>query len=331
MFLINMLLTDWIGKNIGRTVSVEFFRKQTHGKEETTMDEGGELLGVFPVPTKSGVYLIKVKGMTDTVFYPTRLRYCEEIKDGLVFYDGALQRETVLRILPTLPKSIKEQQILSEFEKLKAELGSEIYQKVRNLSAGSRSSIAHQAAEELWQTKDERVIRFVILGLSQEFSRGYANYWTMAGAVLSKFSKKLPRVVQENVLEALLSGYKDFDCIAYMLVSPDIMKMGHLPLVKSFDKNAVEPLIEAFKKANKYTKSNLAEALGVLGDARAVPALIGALLSDDEVPITRMNSAKGLGEIGDKRALEPLTQLLEHDYEGLRNAVKSALEKISPK
>ena len=323
-----MLLTEWIGKNLGKIVCVEFFARQTHGKEEVTMKEGGELLGIFPVPTKGGVYFIKIKGMTDTVFYPARLQYCEEIQDGLVFYDEAIRRECIIRTLPTTDTRIREQKILSEFKRLKEELGSEIYQNVQNLSAGKYSSLAQQAAEKLWQTKNEKVIRFVILGLSQGFSRRYANYWIMTGLVLSKFGKDFSKSVQENVLEALLSGYKDYDSVAYMLVSPDIMKMGFPPLVKFFNENATEPLIEAFKKANKNTMYYLAKALGVHGDSKAVPVLIQALLNEDEVPLTRINSAEALGKIGDKRAIEPLTQLLDHDRQSLRKAVKSALEII---
>ncbi len=53
---------------------------------------------------------------------------------------------------------------------------------------------------------------------------------------------------------------------------------------------------------------NVAVALGNIGNAEAVPALIGAL--DDDEPLVRGHAAWALGQIGSAAALEALQRRL---------------------
>ena len=77
---------------------------------------------------------------------------------------------------------------------------------------------------------------------------------------------------------------------------------------------------------NKYAKKKAAEALGEIGDARAVEPLILAL--KDEYWEVRRRAAEALGEIGDARAVEPLKKALNDESRGVREAARDALEKI---
>ena len=72
-----------------------------------------------------------------------------------------------------------------------------------------------------------------------------------------------------------------------------------------------------------------AEALGQLGDKRAVDPLIKAL-SDDHYWV-RLSAAMALGQLGDKRAVDPLIMVLSDDYSGVRKAAKAALKKLGYK
>lgn len=73
---------------------------------------------------------------------------------------------------------------------------------------------------------------------------------------------------------------------------------------------AVEPLIEALKHADREVREAAAEALGKIGDARAVEPLLKTFHETRSY-----NSARALGRIGNLRAVVPLIEIL-NDYDG---------------
>ncbi len=88
---------------------------------------------------------------------------------------------------------------------------------------------------------------------------------------------------------------------------------------------AVEPLIAALKKDEEwYVRKTAAEALGQIGDVRAVEPLIVALKEGD----MRRVSAEALGKIGDTRAVEPLIATLKDKDSDVCKAAAEALGKI---
>ena len=109
-------------------------------------------------------------------------------------------------------------------------------------------------------------------------------------------------------------------------------------LGKIGDSRAVEPLIEVLVEEDiglvAEAAAAAADALGKIGDSRAVEPLIGVLDIDRDVSEA---AAWALGEIGDARAVEPLIKTLHEymafaDYDGdaeVRYAVERALGKIS--
>ncbi len=74
---------------------------------------------------------------------------------------------------------------------------------------------------------------------------------------------------------------------------------------------AVDPLIDALRDSHldKGIRAGAAEALGEIGDTRAVEPLIDALKDEDWH--VRDNSIEALGKIGDARAIEPLAAALD--------------------
>jgi HEAT repeat protein len=85
------------------------------------------------------------------------------------------------------------------------------------------------------------------------------------------------------------------------------------------DARAVEPLIAALKEEN--AKVAAADALGQIGDPRAVEPLIAAL--KDLSGSTRGNIAQALGLIDDPRAVEPLIAALKEQNGGERLIVEA--------
>ena len=99
------------------------------------------------------------------------------------------------------------------------------------------------------------------------------------------------------------------------------------------DERAVEPLLVALRDADENVRDYAASALGDIGDARAVEPLIAALRDADEN--VRFWAAKALGQIGDAHAVAPLIQLLpdtseleEWSSERVCDTAANALERI---
>ena len=88
---------------------------------------------------------------------------------------------------------------------------------------------------------------------------------------------------------------------------------GPACVLATFGTAAVEPLIGALENARRPdVREAAAEALGRIGDGRAVRPLIKALkYSDIRV---RAHAAEALAKIGDARAIEPLIQALQDGY-----------------
>ena len=90
---------------------------------------------------------------------------------------------------------------------------------------------------------------------------------------------------------------------------------------------SVERYIQALKDRDSDVREDAAEALGMIGDARAVEPLIQAL-KDDISSDVREEAAEALGMIGDARAVEPLTQALKDRDSDVREEAALALARI---
>ncbi|MCD4684978.1 MAG: HEAT repeat domain-containing protein [Anaerolineae bacterium] len=114
-------------------------------------------------------------------------------------------------------------------------------------------------------------------------------------------------------VDRLLAALSDDEIVRYNVVEA-LGKLG--------DVRAVEPLIVALRDENMDVRRNAAEALGLIGDARAVEPLITALEGEDKWVCSRV--AQALGQLGDVRAVKPLIAAL-HDWDRYvrRRAIKA--------
>ncbi|MBS7281565.1 MAG: HEAT repeat domain-containing protein [Candidatus Freyarchaeota archaeon] len=90
------------------------------------------------------------------------------------------------------------------------------------------------------------------------------------------------------------------------------------------DPRAVEPLIQTLKDEPGLRKE-VVQALGMIGDPRAVEPLIQTLKDE---PGLRKEVVQALGMIGDPRAVEPLIQTLKDENREVREAAAIALARI---
>ncbi len=88
----------------------------------------------------------------------------------------------------------------------------------------------------------------------------------------------------------------------------------------------MEALIAALRDPSVDVRWNAAEALGEIGDARAVHPFITAL-NDDSMKV-RESATKGLGKIG-SRAIPPLLSALQDPNRYVRESAAQALQRIA--
>lgn len=92
-------------------------------------------------------------------------------------------------------------------------------------------------------------------------------------------------------------------------------------------KPSVEPLIDILDDNNWHMKWQAAEALGEIGDKKAIQPLIKIL--NNENPWVRKTAANALGSLGDECAVKPLRALLDDNDSDVREAAAKAITKLS--
>jgi HEAT repeat protein len=133
--------------------------------------------------------------------------------------------------------------------------------------------------------------------------------------------------------------------------------IAEYPLVADVGESGVESLISRLSNGSFQQRWTAADALGDIGDPRAVEPLVAALENRNPSPAVResaaaalvkigapavepliallssrssarLHAAEVLGNIGDPRAVEPLTGALENGPPPLRRRAEAALEKL---
>jgi HEAT repeat protein len=128
-----------------------------------------------------------------------------------------------------------------------------------------------------------------------------------------------------------MSGRRDLKGLIKALRFTDNTKIRHdaAEALQMVGLPAVEPLISVIKNDQSSPVCDAAiEALGNIGDVRAVEPLIAILKQSNYSRIPGDVAAEALGNIGDKRAIDPLISALEHNIVNIRKASAKALARI---
>ncbi len=90
---------------------------------------------------------------------------------------------------------------------------------------------------------------------------------------------------------------------------------AHEDVIDKIRTMGLEKLIKYLKSKRERVRHQTAEALGVIGDERAIDPLIQALTNNDDDPFFRHNLFFALTEIGDPRVIEPLKKAIEKELD----------------
>lgn len=91
-------------------------------------------------------------------------------------------------------------------------------------------------------------------------------------------------------------------------------------------KPAYQYIVQSLVDENEWVRMFMAEALGSIGDDKAVQHLVPLLKDDDQM--VRFIAAEALGNIGSKDAVAPLEEVCRNDNCFVRVSAEEALEKI---
>jgi HEAT repeat protein len=92
-----------------------------------------------------------------------------------------------------------------------------------------------------------------------------------------------------------------------------------------YGERVTKVLIEQLEAEEVETRKAAVIALGRIGDASAVPALVGTLTGDDELTIA---AAGALGKIGDRRAFDALLEMIGQPDAAVRQASIAAINSL---
>jgi len=107
----------------------------------------------------------------------------------------------------------------------------------------------------------------------------------------------------EPLINVFRQDWDDEETItAWLEASGALAAIGEVALV---------PLIGALQDTNSAVRCGVIDALGQLGDTRAVDPLVSMLQDEDRQ--VRADAAKALGKIGDQHAVEPLVALFSDE------------------
>lgn len=134
--------------------------------------------------------------------------------------------------------------------------------------------------------------------------------------------KSLGKIGDKRALKPLLKALEDEDT--------DVKRQA-IHALEKMKKEAYKPLLKMFYDVNWQNRSIAAEALGRLGDRRAVEPLSKALSNSrvrDENRYVRGKAAEALGRLGDKKAIPYLEKALNEKYIFVRKRAQEALDLI---
>jgi len=171
--------------------------------------------------------------------------------------------------------------------------------------------VRKHAAAALGNIGDKRAVEHLIHSMNDK-------EWTVRKCSVTALGK----IGDERAVKPLLKALNDEDSDVKRRVILALEKMKNL---------AFDPLLKAFYDDDWKIQSLVAEALGKIGDKRAVKPLIAALTDKDKVERNRYvrgKAAEALGRIGDEKAVKPLNKALNEKYIYVRRKAGKALERL---
>jgi HEAT repeat protein len=164
--------------------------------------------------------------------------------------------------------------------------------------------------EALGNVKDARVIAPLMTALGHD-----SDAEVRACAARSLGNSEDPQAV-----DSLIGGLADSDGLVR---TASAGALGAIP-----DARAIQPLVTALlRDADNDVLDQAAKSLVQIGGEQTVTALIESI-DQAETPGVLIYIIETLGQLYDRRAVEPLTALLDHPDDGVRETVRWALKQL---
>ena len=201
-------------------------------------------------------------------------------------------------------------------------------------------SVRSLAATALGQLHDSRAIAPLIACMVELSGKDPTDEENSAGVNVHDSVRAALAGLGEPAIKPLMACLKDKNAHVQEDAADVLNKLHYLPsdtegkaaffvLLQSWDQlvglgaPAVAPLLDCLKDEDASRRQGAADALGQLGDKRAVDPLI-ACLQDDNADVKK-NAARALGNLGDKRAVEPLINNFKNEITETKLVVAEAL------
>ena len=222
-----------------------------------------------------------------------------------------------------------------------------LFELINELQNGFSSK--SDAAEELGRIGDIQAVEPLINAL---VASDYSRQWKVSLEALDKIDHNWPQsdaahrqipgfIAALNVSDLdicwhaanILGRIRDVSAVDPLIATLQVgdlgVRLSVVDALSAIGAPAVEPMITALmnRNSNNYVLSGVAEALGMIRDAKAIEPLIATLNNSDDKYV-RSKAAKALGIIGDANAVEPLISILKGSDVNIHTEVVDALGKI---
>ena len=192
----------------------------------------------------------------------------------------------------------------------KTDLEKEVDKLLEEITDPADKKNSYYHAREALQNKGEDAVNYLIRLVSDNDGRQQT---------VCRIIKALELTRSKKAVQPLINYLNDDDSF---IVSRAVFSLGEIG-----DARAYDHLEELFKKNHlqgSCAPEDTIEALGKLGDKKAVPLLINALNSGEHL----YSSAVALGRLKDPKAVDSLLILLTHDNDDVVRAVMNSLGEI---
>lgn len=187
----------------------------------------------------------------------------------------------------------------------------------------------YEALEQLPESLDFKGLRGCGRGLRYTKTMGVNKIANIVAQLLTVISEDA-----ESYRDSVFSSFSALNDEASRLIVNSLTTTrkfqsarGAEALGKIGDERAIPMLITALNDKDSGVRTKAIKALGEIGGDNGIAALIDVLKHRD--PYLRIEAAKILGRTGDERAIEGLSNALNDDVDAVRKAAEFALKEIS--
>ncbi|MCE5313265.1 MAG: HEAT repeat domain-containing protein [Nitrospiraceae bacterium] len=171
------------------------------------------------------------------------------------------------------------------------------------------------AIDELGRIGNDRAVDKLI-----EIVYSRDHHWTFKTRAMSNLGAIGNPKAIDSLMEMLTSPLQNFDCPS--LLSSAARALGHFKK----EQRVVDILIQEINYDNMQVREAIIDALGSIGNKKAVAVLIPRL--NDRNFTIRVSVIRALGQIGDPAALMPLENLASSNDPLIAQSAKTAIEHI---